>query len=67
MLKEEEMNFNIPIIKLAKVATCDIVIHVCLIAALLRTNYTTLVVVNTCSLISVILVGSFCTGVKYES
>ncbi len=67
IIKDEELNFDIPIYKLAKISACDIITHVCLIAALIRTNYTTFIVVNTCSLISVILVGSFCTGVKYDT
>lgn len=52
--------------KLAKVAACDTITHVCLISALILTNYTTYIIVNTLSLISVILVGSYCTGVKYD-
>jgi hypothetical protein len=67
IIKDEELNFDIPIAKLAKVSVCDILTHVCLIAALIRTNYTTFIVVNTCSLISVILVGSFCTAVNYDT
>lgn len=53
--------------KLTKIAACDTIVHVCLISALLMTNYTTFIVVNTLSLISVLLVGSFCTSVKYDS
>lgn len=62
--KNEELTFNIPIVKLLKVALSDVIIHVLLIAALLRTSFTTLIVVNTCSIISVIMVGAFCSGVK---
>ena len=64
--KNEELTFDIPIRTLVKVASCDVLIHVCNIAALLRTNFTTMIVVNTCSIISVILVGAFCSGVKYS-
>ncbi len=66
-MKNDELTFDIPIKKLAKVVACDMITHVCLISALLLTNYTTFIVVNTLSLISVILVGSFCTSVKYNS
>lgn len=64
--KNEELTFNIPITKLLKLALSDVFIHILLITALLRTNFTTLIVVNTCSIISVIMVGAFCTGVKYN-
>jgi uncharacterized membrane protein YhhN len=47
-----------------KVAVSDLIIHICLIAALLRTDYTTLVVVNSCSILSVVVVGAFFSGVK---
>ena len=67
VIKTEELVFNIPILKLIRIAGCDVLIHICCITALLRTNYTTLVVVNTCSIISVILVGAFCSGVNYSN
>lgn len=63
-MKDEEMTFNIPLIKVGKVAFCDFVIHICLIAALLRTDYTTLLVVNSLGLLSVVIIGSLFTGVK---
>ena len=61
----QELTFDLPILKLVKLAGCDVIIHVSLISALLRTNFTTLIVVNTCSIISVVMVGAFCSGVKY--
>lgn len=64
MIKEEELSFDIPIKKLVKVAACDMTIHILLITALLRTDYTTLQVVNSSSLLSVVLVGAFCSGVN---
>ena len=60
------MNTSIPIYKLFKIAISDVIIHITIIAALLRTNFTTMVVVNSCSIVSVIFVGAFCSGVKYE-
>jgi hypothetical protein len=63
-MKDEELTFNIPIMKLAKIACSDFIIHICLIAALLRTDYTTLLVVNSLSLLSVVIVGSLFSGVK---
>ena len=47
-------------------AACDILIHVALVTALLRTDYTTMIVVNSCSLLSVVLVAAFCSGVKEQ-
>ena len=64
--KNEELTFNIPLFKLAKVAVSDVLIHICIITALLRTNYTTMIVVNSCSIVSVIFVGAFCSGVQYD-
>jgi len=64
MIKDDYVGFTVPLKELAKVSVCDITTHVCLIAALLRTSYTTLIVVNTCSLLSVVLVGAYCSGVK---
>lgn len=65
LIRDEELAFNIPIPKLAKIAACDLVVHIALIAALLRTDYTTLIVVNSTSLLSVVLVGAFCSGVNH--
>jgi hypothetical protein len=64
LIKEEELTFNIPIKKLLKVAVSDLVIQLALIAALIRTDFTTLIVVNSTSLLSVVLVGAFCSGVR---
>lgn len=67
MLKDQDLSFDIPIIKLVKVASCDLLIHILLITALLRTDYTTLIVVNSCSLLSVVIVGAFFSGVNGTS
>lgn len=67
IIKEEELNFDIPVKKLAKIAACDLTIHILLITALLRTDYTTLQVVNSSSLLSVVLVGAFCSGVNHNT
>lgn len=67
MIKEEELNFDIPMKKLVKVAACDLTVHVLLITALLRTDYTTLQVVNSSCLLSVVLVGAFCSGVNHNT
>jgi hypothetical protein len=67
MLRDEQATFDIPLKMLSKVAFCDIVTHICLTTALLRTTYTTVIIVNTCSLLSVVLVGSFFSGVKDNS
>ena len=40
--------------------------HVCAIAALLRVSYTTYIIIHSCSIVSVIVVGAFCSGVSYE-
>jgi hypothetical protein len=64
LIKDEELTFDIPILKLLKISCSDLVIHIALIAALLRTDYTTMVVVNSTSLLSVVLVAAFCSGVK---
>ncbi len=63
MLKDDDISLDIPIPKLAKVAACDLLIHILLITALLRTDYTTLIVVNSCSLLSVVVIGAFFSGV----
>lgn len=67
MLRDEQATFDIPLRMLSKVAFCDIVTHICLTTALLRTTYTTVIIVNTCSLLSVVLVGSFFSGVRDDS
>jgi hypothetical protein len=63
--KSQELTFNLPLLQIARLAASDLVIHVCLITALLRTNFTTMIVVNNCSIISVIVVGAYCSGVDY--
>lgn len=64
LVKDEDLVFNIPVTKLLKISVCDILIQIALVAALLRTDYTTMIVVNSTSLLSVVLVGAFCSGVK---
>lgn len=64
LIKDEELNFNIPVIKLLKISASDLLIHITLIAAMMRTDYTTMIVVNSSSLLSVVMVGAFCSGVK---
>lgn len=64
LVKDEDLVFNIPVTKLLKISVCDVLIHISLVAALLRTDYTTMIVANSTSLLSVVLVGAFCSGVK---
>lgn len=64
LVKDEDLVFNIPVTKLLKISACDVLIHIALVAALLRTDYTTMIVANSTSLLSVVLVGAFCSGVK---
>ena len=64
-IPDEHIDTSIPIKFFARMAVCDLVIHVSLIAAMLRTTYTTMIVVNTASLLSVVLVGAFCSGVNH--
>jgi hypothetical protein len=64
LIKDEELTFNIPLTKLLKISASDLLIHITLIAALIRTDYTTMIVVNSSSLLSVVMVGAFCSGVK---
>jgi hypothetical protein len=62
--KDEALVFNIPITKLFKIGVCDVLIHILLVIAMLRTDYTTMLVVNSASLLSAVLVGAYCSGVK---
>ena len=64
---DDQIDTSIPLKCFAKIAVCDLIVHVCLITAMLRTNYTTMIVVNTTSLLSVVVVGAFCSGVNHQS
>ena len=63
---KEDRKFSIPISSFAKVSACDLVIQISLLTAMLRTSYTTMLVVNSSSLLSVVAVGAYCSRVKFR-
>lgn len=65
-LKPEDAGVQVPIMKLAKVSATDLFIHIMLMAGLMRSSYTLMVMANTCSLLSVVVIAAFFSGVKKE-
>lgn len=50
----------------AMLAGLDVIVHVCLVTALIRTSYVMMVMVNSCSLLAVVVIAACCTGVRED-
>jgi hypothetical protein len=64
IIDEEEDKIIASHSKFIKIAIFDVLIHICLVAALLKTSYTLVVMVNACSLLSVVIVAAYFSGLS---